>query len=102
MPRKNCDFFNFCDFSKNFEKLEKSQFLLKLTNTSVRGGRRVPGKKLQFLRFLQKLRKIGEISVFAKIQMRKIGEIAGFAKIGKLGKYLLLYDSTLHPLFIVD
>ena len=30
--------------SKNCEKLEKSKFLLKLIETSVRGGRRVPSK----------------------------------------------------------
>ena len=29
MPSKNCNFCDFCDFSKNYEKLEKSQFLLK-------------------------------------------------------------------------
>ena len=40
---KNCDFCNFCDFSKNCEKLEKSQFLLKLTKSRVRGDKRVPG-----------------------------------------------------------
>ena len=39
MPRKNCD------FSKNCKKLEKSQFLLKLITTSVRGGGRVPRRK---------------------------------------------------------
>ena len=33
MSRKNCDFSNFCDFSKNCEKLEKSQFLLKYNMT---------------------------------------------------------------------
>ena len=67
MSSQKCDFSNFCDFSKNCEKLEKSQFLLKLTKSSVRGGRRVSSHCLQFLRFLQKLRKIGEIAIFAKI-----------------------------------
>ena len=43
MTSKNCDFCNFCDFSKNCEKLEKSQFLLKLTKSRVRGDKRVPG-----------------------------------------------------------
>ena len=38
MSSQKCDFSNFCDFSKNCEKLEKSQFLLKLTKSSVRGG----------------------------------------------------------------
>ena len=42
MTSKNCDFCNFCDFSKNCEKLEKSQFLLKLTKSRVRGDKRVP------------------------------------------------------------
>ena len=44
MKSKNCDFCNFCDFSKNCEKLEKSHFLLKLTKSSVRGGRRMHSK----------------------------------------------------------
>ena len=35
VPRKNCNFCYFCDFSKNCEKLEKSQFLLKLIKSSV-------------------------------------------------------------------
>ena len=38
MPSKNCDFYN---FSKNCEKLQKSQFFPKLIKTSVRGGTRV-------------------------------------------------------------
>ena len=53
------------NFSKNCEKLEKLQFLLKLSTTSVRykGAQ----QKLRFLQFVQKLQKIGEIAVFAKI-----------------------------------
>ena len=34
----------FARSSKTCEKLEKSQFLLKLIKSSVRGGRRVPSK----------------------------------------------------------
>ena len=37
-----------CDFSKNCEKLKKSQFLLKLLKSGVRGGRRVPSKNCDF------------------------------------------------------
>ena len=44
MPSKNYDFCNFCDFSKNCEKLQKSQFLLKLLNSSGKGRRNVPNK----------------------------------------------------------
>ena len=33
MPSKNCDF---CNCSKNWEKLEKSQLLLKLLNSSCK------------------------------------------------------------------
>ena len=48
MPSKNCDF---CDFSKNCEKLKKSQFLLKLLKSGVREGRRVPSKNCDFCNF---------------------------------------------------
>ena len=48
MPSKNC---NFCDFSKNCEKLEKWQNLLKLINSSATGGRRVPSKNYNFCDF---------------------------------------------------
>ena len=51
MPIKNCDFCNFGDFSKNCQKLEKSQFLLKLIMPSVRGDRRVPIKNCNFYYF---------------------------------------------------
>ena len=70
MPRKNCDFCNFGDFSKNYEELEKSQFLLKLTKSCVRGGRRMPSKNCEYCNFcdlLKNCQKIGEIAVFAKI-----------------------------------
>ena len=62
MPSKNCD------FSKNYKKLEKSEFLLKLTSQEIEEAEGCPAKTaiLQFLRFLQKLRKIGDIAVFAK------------------------------------
>ena len=45
MPSKNCD------FSKNCEKLKKSQFLLKLLKSGVREGRRVPSKNCDFCNF---------------------------------------------------
>ena len=69
VPSKNCDFCNFCDFSKNYEKLKKSQFLLKLTSQLFEEWKSAQQKLrlLQFLRCLQKLRKFGEIAVFAKI-----------------------------------
>jgi len=40
-----------CNFSKNCEKLEKLQFLLKLIKSSVRGGRRVSSKNWDFYNF---------------------------------------------------
>ena len=53
MPSKNC---NFCNFSKNYEKLEKSQFLLKLLNSSGKGDRgcvmiyvKIVGSKMRVL-----------------------------------------------------
>ena len=41
----------FARSSKTCEKLEKSQFLLKLIKSSVRGGRRVPSKNCNFCNF---------------------------------------------------
>ena len=38
----------FCDSSKNCEKLEKSQFLLRLIKSSGTGGKRVAGKNCDF------------------------------------------------------
>ena len=64
MSRKNCN------FSKNCEKLEKSQFLLKLIKSSVTGGRRVSSKNCDFCNFYdfsKNCKKMGEIAVFAKI-----------------------------------
>ena len=62
-PSKNCDFYNSCDFSKNYEILEKSisQFLRKL-NKRVLEEIQVKGAQqklrfLQFLLFLQKWQK---------------------------------------------
>ena len=57
VPSKNCDFCNFCDFSKNCENLEKSQFLLKLLNSRVKGGRTVPSKNCDFSKHCEKLEK---------------------------------------------
>ena len=54
MPRKNCNFYNFCDFSKTCEKLEKSQFLPKLIKSSVRVGTRVPSKNCDFSKNYEK------------------------------------------------
>ena len=45
---KNSDFCNFCDSSKNWEKLEKSQFLLKLIKSSGTGGRWESSKNCNF------------------------------------------------------
>ena len=50
-PNKIYDFRNFCDFSKNCEKWEKSQNLLELVNSSVRDGRRGCNKICDFSRF---------------------------------------------------
>ena len=48
-----------CDFSKNCEKLEKLQFLLKLITTgSVRGGARVPSKNCDFCNFSKHCKKL--------------------------------------------
>ena len=51
MPSKNSH------FSKNCQKLEKSQFLLKLITTSVRGGRRVRSKNCDFSKNCEELEK---------------------------------------------
>ena len=45
------DMSKFARSSKTCEKLEKSQFLLKLIKTSVRRGRRVPSKNYDFCNF---------------------------------------------------
>ena len=100
----------FCDSSKNYEKLEKSQFLLRLIKSSGTGGRRVSSKncnfcifcnfsknceKLEKLLFLLKLIKssvTGDRRVSSKNcdfcnfydfskNCKKMGEIAVFAKI---------------------
>ena len=59
MSSKNCDFCNFCDSSKNCEKLEKSQFLLKfiIIKSSGTGGRRVSSKNCNFSKNCEKLEK---------------------------------------------
>ena len=49
--------------SKNCEKLEKSQNLLKLVNSSGKGDRRLPAKTA----ISPKIAKIGESAEFAKI-----------------------------------
>ena len=93
-----------CDFSKNCEKLEKSQFLLKLIKSTVTGGRKVPRKNLDFSKKLRKIRNNYNdpwwaFCFFCYRRSIKVGQV--FVN-EVLGKYLLLYDSTLHPLFIVD
>ena len=47
----------FARSSKNWEKLEKSQVLLKLLNSSGKGGRRVPSKNCDFSKNCEKLEK---------------------------------------------
>ena len=54
----------FARSSKNCEKLDKSQFLLKLIKSSVTGGTRVSSKNCDFSKNCEK---IEEIPVFAKI-----------------------------------
>ena len=57
---KNCDF---CDSSKNCEKLDKSQFLIRLIKSSGTGGRRVSSKNCDFCDFSKNCEKL-EISLF--------------------------------------
>ena len=57
-PAKTAMFADFCDFSKNCEKLKKSQFLLKSIKTSVRGGRTVPSKNCNFCDFSKTCEKL--------------------------------------------
>ena len=52
-----------CDFSKNCEKLEKSQFLLRLIKSSGTGGRRVSSKNCDFCDFSKNCEKL-EKSLF--------------------------------------
>ena len=47
----------FARSSKNCEKLEKSQFLLKLLNSSGKGGTRVSSKNCDFSKNCEKLEK---------------------------------------------
>ena len=69
MSSKNSDFCNFCDSSKNCEKLEKSQFLLKLIKSSGTGGRRLSTKTA----ISPKIAKIGEIAVLLKLITTSVG-----------------------------
>ena len=56
VPSKHYDFCNICDFSKNCEQLENSQFLLNYYIQVVKDVERCPTKiVILFLRFLQKL-----------------------------------------------
>ena len=64
---KNSDFCNFCDSSKNCEKLEKSQFLLKLIKSSITGGRRLSSKNCNFSKNCENWRNCS----FAKINYDK-------------------------------
>ena len=64
---KNSDFCNFCDSFKNCEKLEKSQFLLKLIKSSGTGGRRLSSKNCNFSKNCENWRNCS----FAKINYDK-------------------------------
>ena len=55
MSSKNC---GFCNFSKSFEKMEKSQFSLKLIKSSVTGGIRVSSKNCDFCDFSKNCEKL--------------------------------------------
>ena len=63
---KNCDF---CNFSKNCEKLEKSLFLLKLSQVlqQVEGCPAKTATSAISTIFSKNCKKMGEIAVFAKI-----------------------------------
>ena len=56
-----------CNFSKNCEKLEKLQFLLNLTTTSVRGGTRVPSKNCDFCNFSKNCKKLEKSQFLLKL-----------------------------------
>ena len=56
-----------CNFSKNCEKLEKLQFLLKLIMTSVRGGTRVPSKNCDFCNFSKNCKKLEKSQFLLKL-----------------------------------
>ena len=66
---KNSDFCNFCDSSKNCEKLEKSQFLLKLIKSSGTGGRRLSSKNCNFSKNCENWRNCS----FAKLITTSVG-----------------------------
>ena len=61
MPSKNCD------FSKNCEKLEISQFLLKILNSSGKGDRRAPSKNCHFCNFSKNCEKLEKLQFFANL-----------------------------------
>ena len=73
MPSKNCDFCNFCDFSKNCEKLEISRFLLKILNSSGKGDRRAPSKNCHFCNFSKNCEKLEKLQ-FLLILLNSSGE----------------------------
>ena len=56
-----------CNFSKNCEKLEKSQFLLKLITTGVRGGTRVPCKNCDFCNLSKTCKKLQKSQFLLKL-----------------------------------
>ena len=62
----------FARSSKNSKKLEKSQFLLKLTKSSVRGGRRVPSKNFSFCNFSKNYEKLEKSQVLLKLNKSSV------------------------------
>ena len=58
----------FARSSKTCEKLEKSQFLLKLIKSSVRGGRRVPSKNCNFCNFSKNCKKLEKSQFLLKLR----------------------------------
>ena len=58
----------FARSSKTCEKLEKSQLLLKLINTSVRRGRRVPSKNCDFCNFSKNCEKLDKSHFLLKLR----------------------------------
>ena len=65
-----------CDFSKNCEKLEKLQFLLRLIKSSGIGGRRVSSKNCDFCNFSKNCEKL-EKSLFLLKLSQVLQEVEG-------------------------
>ena len=56
-----------CNFSKNCEKLEKLQFLLKLIKSSVTGGTRVSSKNCDFCNFSKNCKKLKKLQFLLQL-----------------------------------